>query len=261
MNKTIKNIIIWTLLIGYLIGGLSFTASRRHKQICTGIELIIKDTTQNIFIDRAEAITLIESKKGKFLGYPLDSINVAQVEQTFNTHPAVKEAEAYKTANGLLKIELKQRNPIMRIYSSEGDDFYIDIEGAIMPLSDRYITRVLVVSGNIPSIEVSPTSKKMIQDLPNDKQILKDIYRIGKFIWDNNFWKAQIEQVYINENNEFELSTKVGMQQIILGKIDKFEEKFNKLKTLYTEGFNYIGWTKYNKINLKFDGQVVCTKR
>jgi len=261
MNKTIRNILIWTFIAGYFVAALSFTASKRKQQLCSGVELIIKDTTRNIFIDRGDAIALIENRIGKFLGYPADSINIADVEEAINMHPAVKNAEVYLNSEGTVNIELIQRNPILRVYSEEGDDFYIDEEGAIMPLSDRYVSRLLVFSGNIPLVEVPASSKMHVSDLAANDSILKDIYEFGKFIYRNKFWKAQIEQVYIDERNEFELTTKVGMQQVMMGTLDNFEKKLSKLKTLYTEGFNRSGWTKYDRINLKFDGQVVCTKQ
>lgn len=248
-------------MFAYFVAALSFTASKRHKQICKAVELTILDTTRNMFIDRADAVALIENNLGRFLGYSIDSVNISKVEEIINHHPAVRSAEVYMTANGIMNIELYQRNPILRVYSAEGDDFYIDEEGAIMPLSNRYVSRLLVFSGNIPLVEVPSSSRLTVTQLPDNYDILRDIYKFGIFVYRNHFWKAQIEQVYIDEKNEFELSTKVGMQQVKMGNIDNYEKKLEKLKILYKEGLNRTGWTKYKEINLKYEGQVVCTKR
>ena len=43
--------------------------------------------------------------------------------------------------------------------------------------------------------------------------------------------------------------------------INDVEKKFIKLKTIYLEVLNKVGWDKYAIINLKFDNQVVCTKK
>jgi cell division protein FtsQ len=48
----------------------------------------------------------------------------------------------------------------------------------------------------------------------------------------------------------------------VFGDAKDFEEKFEKLKTFYTEGLNKTdGWNKYSTINIKYKNQVVCTKK
>jgi len=65
----------------------------------------------------------------------------------------------------------------------------------------------------------------------------------------------------VNEANEFELIPRVGAHLILFGSIDNYERKFRNLKIFYEQGLNNIGWNKYEKINLKFDNQIVCTKK
>ena len=38
-------------------------------------------------------------------------------------------------------------------------------------------------------------------------------------------------------------------------------EKFKKLKTFYKYGLPYEGWKKYDRIILKYEGQIVCKKK
>ena len=42
------------------------------------------------------------------------------------------------TIDGGLKVDVKQRNPIIRIINADGDSYYLDDEGKLMPLSDKY---------------------------------------------------------------------------------------------------------------------------
>ena len=39
------------------------------------------------------------------------------------------------------------------------------------------------------------------------------------------------------------------------------EKKLDKLKEFYTEGLNEVGWNKYDRINIEFEKQVICTKK
>jgi len=89
---------------------------------------------------------------------------------------------------------------------------------------------------------------------------LCDIYKIAKFIHNDEFWNSQIEQIYI-KNNEYELIPRVGSQIILFGGVEDFNKKFVKLKALYKQGFSQVGWNKYKIINLKYSNQIICTKK
>ena len=55
--------------------------------------------------------------------------------------------------------------------------------------------------------------------------------------------------------------TRIGGHQIILGKIERLEVKFKNLKAFYN--YTMINKTieNYKTINLKYNNQVVCTKK
>jgi cell division protein FtsQ len=106
---------------------------------------------------------------------------------------------------------VKQRNPIVRI-NGQKDNFYMDENGVFMPLSDKYTARVIVVSGYIfePYAygEARLLSRKNDEDtlyFPNIapyKYSLKDtLFTLAKFINASDFWKAEIEQVYVTQNS------------------------------------------------------------
>jgi hypothetical protein len=45
---------------------------------------------------------------------------------------------------------------------------------------------------------------------------------------------------------------------IDLGRAEKLEEKFATLRRFYDKGLSRIGWDRYSRISLRYDGQVVC---
>jgi cell division protein FtsQ len=85
---------------------------------------------------------------------------------------------------------------------------------------------------------------------------------MAKYINADDFWRSQIHQIYVNDNDDMEIVPLVGDQRIIFGDTTSMEEKFKKLLTFYQEGLNTTGWwNKYSTINLKFKNQIVCTKK
>jgi cell division protein FtsQ len=90
---------------------------------------------------------------------------------------------------------------------------------------------------------------------------MKDIIAMASYIAGDPFWNAQIVQVYVNREGEFELVPRVGAQIILFGDGSQIRQKFFKLETLYREGFRQKRWNHYEIINLKYNNQVICTKK
>ena len=91
--------------------------------------------------------------------------------------------------------------------------------------------------------------------------MLEQIYQLARTIDSDEFWKAQIVQIYVNEEMDIELIARVGQHKIILGDIEDLDIKLKKLKMFYDKGLSKTGWNEYSIINLKFKDQIVCTKR
>ena len=88
-----------------------------------------------------------------------------------------------------------------------------------------------------------------------------ELYELGKYIRTNPFWKSQVEQIHVTPKKEIEIVPRVGDQILFLGKIDDYTEKFSKLQKFYKEALNEVGWNKYNRINVEFGNQIICTKK
>jgi len=251
--------LIWICLLVYIFVALSFTSTKRKEVVCSNLKLIVNDTFHNRFLDREDILKLLEMKYKRIIGTTIDSLDVSTIENIINAHPVIKQAQIYKTIYGTIEIEIEQRNPILRIYDAKNNSFYIDDSGAFIPTSPKYAVRTLIANGQIKAL--SNANKKIVCEGDTIDQSLCDLFKLAKFIYNSNFWSAQIEQIYITENNEFELIPKVGDFIIQFGNISEMEGKFEKLDAMYNEAFKRVGWNKYKAINLKFKDQVICVKR
>ena len=229
-------------LLAYIIFTFAFVNKKSDAMLITGIDINIIDSLNTHFISDSEIKKLILKNHPNIIGSNAASINKENLENLINKIPSVKNAEAFNSLSGCLHLDIEQRKPIVRLLKGKG--FYIDEEGKRMPLSSNYTARVLVISGHI-----------------KDKMIETELIPLVNFITKDEFWSSQINQIYVDSNDEYILIPRVGGQKIELGKIDNFERKFSKLFALYKDGFSTVGWNKYKKINLKYENQIVCTKR
>ncbi len=261
--KKYLNIAFWIFVGIYFFVVLGFVSSRQKKALCTSINVIYIDSLEHHFVDKDDLIKLIDEKDGKVLGRPINKLNISKLEDIISAQPYVKSAEVYSEINGILNVEIAQRMPIIRIINNKNQSFYIDNEGYLLPLSKKVSLRLLVASGNINFSPDFDTTIYIFDNQNNDtnKKVLQNLLTLADYINNNDFWKAQIQQIYVNKDNELELVPLVGAQIIYFGNINNYQKKFKKLEATYKKGFLYKGWNKYKSINLKYENQVVCEKK
>ena len=204
-------------------------------------------------IDSADVIQIIE----RSFGMPLDDqaaglIDEHRVERILEEDPFVKNAEVMIVANDNIKIQVQQREPVLRIFDNLGAQYYLDENGHRIPLSPHFTARTLVATGDI-----QPHTPEFLE---REDHELKDLFDLSKYIIADPFWNAMVEQIYFNKRGEFVLIPKIGDQTIIFGKYKDVEDKFFRLKTFYQEAMNQEGWKKYHSIDLRYEGQVVCER-
>ena len=73
--------------------------------------------------------------------------------------------------------------------------------------------------------------------------------------------KKHIIAVKKEEPNSFILLVNKGDYVIEFGELKNIESKFEKLKLFYDEYLGKVGLNYYERINLRFNNQIVATKR
>jgi cell division protein FtsQ len=252
--------ILTSLFIGaYLFVVLGFVGKQYDGLPCRGVEVIIRDSLDRGLVTKDDVLNMVLLEYPGLAGNFLSSIETTEIEESLDAVPAIFNAEVYANIEGKLIIELSQRMPLARIEDRDHVKYYLDAQGYVIPSNMDYTPHILHVNGEIPG-----TYRKEKQISPDDEdgaELMGEILKLARYIHEHPLWKSQIVQVYVRENGEFELIPRVGSQIILFGNADELETKFLKLEILYREGFVHTGWNQYEIINLKYNNQVICTKR
>ena len=244
MVKRILLSIVMLALIAYLIVAITAFNRKPADQTCRDMELVIKDTVYAGFITKEEVKGILQHKGIYPIGKKMERISTKSLERELSKHPLIDEAECYKTPSGKVCVEVTQRIPILRVMSANGQNYYLDNKGTIMPPEAKCVAHRVIVTGNVEK-----------------SFAMKDLYKFGVFLQNNPFWEAQIVQINVLPGKEIELVPRVGNHIIYLGKLEHFEDKLKRLKTFYEKGLNQVGWNKYSRISLEFGNQIICTKK
>lgn len=259
----VGTIVLWVGILSYLGFSIFFVKDRERGTVCRRVEVVIADSAQNRFIYTEDIIANANKVVKKLVGTRLSKINTHRIENQILEMPFIKRAEVYTSVSGVLKIEVEQREVIMRIYNTDGSSCYIDSDGYVIPLSERSAADVVVVSGNInlkkgkgERVRVVDTSK----DSSDRKGLLPELFDFVTYIRKDEFWNAQIEHIFINSPKEVELITRVGNHTVLLGSFEDYQAKLKKLFAFYNNALPRKGWNRYSIINLKYRNQVICKK-
>lgn len=264
--KKILITVLWIIALSGLMASLAFVSKKEEKVVAKQLEINVNQTGENDFVDEDDIKHYFEERNDVLLNTELKNININALEKALNTHPAIENADLSVSVNGDLKIDVLQRTPLVRVFTMSGESYYIDTQSKLMPLSDKFTARVLVVNGFIyePFVRRNMFSVKEIakNKIFSEVSVLDDIYDMAAYITNDSVLNPLIQQMSINNEKEFELYPAIGNHKIIFGEAKDIAEKFEKLKLFYNEGLNKTdNWNKYAVVNLKYKNQVVCTKK
>ncbi|MDH5365362.1 MAG: cell division protein FtsQ/DivIB [Cyclobacteriaceae bacterium] len=245
--KSVK-VLLSVMILFFLI---AFANREYGTETCNNIFVTIENQHENYYIDKQDVINLLNhGGDDVIIGKPFYDINLKEIENRILTSPYVKETEVFKDLKGNLIVKANLRRPIARIIRSEKKDAYISEEGEILPVTNKFNSRVVLISGK-GGEEVIKAETSLLQTNPA-------LFKMIKFINKDNFWKAQIAQIEISENREVIIYPQITKQYVEFGQIEDIEEKFKKLKIFYKRILPLKGWNYYEKVNLKYEGQIIA---
>ncbi len=249
-----KKRIIQTLWILFGIGAtLLFGAAitKKSQKICRSIQIEIVGAEQHMFLDEQDILSLINTN-GKVIGSPTTKTNLRNLENLLEANSWVQHAELYFDNNQALQVHIQERQPVARVFHIGGGSFYVDSIGLRLPLSDK-------ISAKVPVFTNFPSDKPVLSH--PDSMVLQGVVNLSKQILTDSFWMAQIQQVNIDPQSQFEMIPLVGNHIILVGTTEQLAAKFKRLNAFYDQALVQQGLNTYEKLDIRFSNQVVAIRR
>lgn len=252
-------LIVFDLVIAvYLVFAMtSWNKPDETPRLCNKVEINIEDENENGFLKTTEVKTLLERKSLYPLNRRIDGINTREIENILLKTAFVNTAQCYVTTEGHVKLSLTQRTPIVRVKAENGEDYYIDDNGGVMP-NTQYTSDMIIVTGAL-----------------SKQYACKYISLLASTIMADDLWRNQIEQINVLKDKTIEIVPRVGDHIINIGMLpnSRFPEKrkelvsefvkkqLQRIELFYKYGLSEAGWNKYSYISVEFANQVICTNR
>ena len=229
---------------------IAFSERKQGGSVCKNISVELDNLNENHFLDEADILQLVEGSGQPVKGIGIDRINLKDIEKKLKFDKHILNAELFGDLKGNLIVNVELRRPIARVVQNDAPDAYIAEDGVIMPVSEKYTSRVVLVSGYVKGLLES-------QDL-NKSEEGKQLLEMIEYISADKFWKAQVAQLDLDKAGKIIIFPQVTGQRVEFGKPENVEAKFKKLMVFYKEILPTRGWTRYERVNLEYEGQVVA---
>ncbi|MEL0300898.1 MAG: hypothetical protein VW976_03290 [Flavobacteriaceae bacterium] len=224
-----------SLMLVLLTGSIVLTQLRSKDHINNTLEVIFKGENARFLSKEIVNKLLIQSNDSLFFQQK-DMVALNKVEQQFNNHPVIKNAELYTVPQGKLYIEIEERLPIVRIQADTS--FYLDEAAQKIPLSERFTAKVPLFYGELKE-ENMYALVQLISRLSSDAFLADEVI---DYQW---------------ENNAFIIGLRSYPFEVVWGQNHAFDQKVEKLKRFCA----YVMENKdktFNRINLTYENQVVA---
>lgn len=242
--KKILSITVALLLLAYMVYGIVLANDRTDtSRKCKGVSLYVRDSLEYGTVNNAMVMGMLRDNWLDPTGKPVEKLLLDSMEHVLCRHPFIRTAQCFLTSDDMLRIDITSKMPVARVRNNLGQDFYIDEKGGILPCRGVAVN-VPVVTGNV-----------------NRKTASGKLLELLNLIADDEFWKAQVEQVNVTAKGQVQIVPRVGSHILELGDMEDFQSKLDRLRHFYDKGLDKIGWNKYSSISVAYKGQVVCKKR
>jgi cell division protein FtsQ len=224
-----------------LVGFLFAFSNQRNSVRKVDLKAPVFIGENKLFITDQTVSKLLIQNQRPLTEQPKDIIDLNELEVALNSNSMIKKAEVFMSVEGELYTEIEQKRPIARVSSNAS--YYIDDDGSYMPLSSNYTARVPLVTGNV------------------NKDSLETVYEFASAVDQDEFLKKHVIEIRQNDDNTIDFRIRKSDFTVHLGTLIKLDKKINNFKAFYQKAFKDKILETYTRVDLKFDKQVICTKK
>lgn len=241
MNKVTKVLltVVTTVCCAAVLAGGIWCSRQVDASLCTQVDIVVEDSLSPQYVDAMELEGYLKARGCYALTKAMSEVDCHMIEQALLKHEMIRTASCYKTPFGAVRIRVTQRVPVLCVKTAEGN-YLVDADRRVMPYRSGMKLDVPVFTGAI-----------------NKCAATEEYYDFVLWLQDNSYWGERICDVYVRNPKLVVLSQKDYSAKIVLGKLDGYEDKLARLRSLYKKGFDVLGYPECRELDLRYAGQVV----
>ncbi len=254
---------VWTAVTFYFVKAVSFGGGMTDTITVRRLDVTVTDSVHTSVLSAEDVRKWIDSAGLDPVGRPLKAAPVAEVLSLTSSQDFVRRADVWTDLRGTMSVRITQRAPLMRIAGGRGYDLYVTDDGCILPARPGSSQYVPVVTGDVPlPSSGSFLSEKEEKNVSEGSEFLGKLLTFVSYIAEDPFWNAMIVQIDVRKEaygREIVLVPRAGNYLILLGEIDGFRERLDRMRAFYRTRTCRGSMGRWSTVDLRYDDQIVCT--
>ena len=242
MKRLIQYSILAILAVALTVGIL-WAREKSRGELCTSVDVEVVNADSTSFVTPQGVLTDLKGQGIKLVGKHMGDINASDIEEALKVSPYLENADIVKCQDGKVLIRVSQLVPVVRVFDGE-DSYYMNRAGKRMAATTYYHCDVPVVQGHFTRKYPATRLLPLIDYVENDSLL-----------------RSLVTMYQVRDTNNIIIVPELSGHVVNIGNADGFENKFAKLKQFYTQVMPKRGWNTYDTISVKWNHQIVATRR
>lgn len=241
--------LLTVLTAGYLAVATILSSGAAGKQMLGNIIITIHDTSELKFVTPeglARELGDLPSQQGTM---PLSRLDLDSLERAIAALDKIERVSVNLLSNNKLLIDVYPMRPVARIFprlrKHDMDSYYINRQGKTMRADARFHLDVPIIVGDFTDSIFPATA----------------ILPIIDYISSDSLWNTMISMIEVASPHDIYLIPVVRGQTINFGDTLDIVDKFHRLASMYRNVMPSLGWEYYDTISVKWNGQIVASRR
>ena len=243
MAKTILKWIVLVTLAAYAVFATAWARTEASKEVCHDVKVSITSGFSADSVTKSGVMAELKGYPKKIIGAPSYAVDTRAIETFLKEMPQFEEVNCFMTTQGELKIGVVPMVPAARVFEGE-KSYYINKDGKTMASKASFFVDVPVISGNF-SKNFPPAS----------------VLPVVRFVEADPVLSQLVGMVYARSSHDIFLVPRIHGHIVNFGDTLNLESKKDALLGFYRKVMPHKGWQTYDTISVKFNGQIVATRR
>lgn len=231
-----------------------FAIIKMQNRNCSGVQVIVDYQGENEILNEQDFIEILNQNHIKTTGEKLKQIPLDSIKQVLSKEIYVQKLNKIYFSGTKLIIDITLREILFHVFSKNGNQFFVDTEGFMLPFSAKIKENLIIVNGNL-NVDYS-----LKGDVKKNKSYINSIYLIAIAIHKDPFYSDNFKQIFVNDDHVIELVPVDGALTILFGDETDVDQKLSKLKEIYNSVLPFSANKKYSLIDVRFKNRVIAKK-
>ena len=226
-----------------LATGILWARGKSRGEVCTHVDVEVINADSTAFVTPQGVLSDLKGQGIKLEGKHMSEIDASDIEEALKLSPYLENADIVKCQNGRLLIRVSQLVPVLRVFDGN-NSYYVNRMGKRMAANRYYHCDVPVVQGHFSKRYPETRLLPLIDYVENDSLL-----------------HSLVTMYIVRDTNNIILVPSISGHVVNIGNVSGLDNKFAKLKLFYREVMPQRGWNTFDTISVKWNHQVVATRR